>query len=83
MDGVAEFGAVANTVGEEAGELFHFAYCVGHFGRDTEPGHRFGVIGLVAGLHSTLHGEIAFLSHLILIEPDCLTPYCMVMGRSA
>ena len=34
MDGVAEFGAVANTVGEEAGELLHFAYGVGHLGRD-------------------------------------------------
>lgn len=32
MDGVAEFRAVANAVSEEAGELFHFAYGVGHFG---------------------------------------------------
>ena len=34
MDGVAEFGAVANAVSEEAGELFHFANGVGHFGCD-------------------------------------------------
>ena len=34
MDGVAEFGAVANAMSEEAGELLHFADGVGHFGCD-------------------------------------------------
>ena len=34
MDGVAKFGAVANAVGEEAGELFHFADGIGHFSCD-------------------------------------------------
>ena len=34
MDGVAKFGAVANAVGEEAGELFHLADGVGHFSCD-------------------------------------------------
>ena len=31
---MAELGAVANAVGEEAGELLHFADGVGHFGCD-------------------------------------------------
>src|SRR5271154_6254508 len=34
MNFVAKFGAVADAVGEKAGELFHFSGCVGHFGFD-------------------------------------------------
>jgi len=34
MDGVAEFGAIANAMSEEAGELLHLADGVGHFGCD-------------------------------------------------
>jgi hypothetical protein len=34
MNGVAELGAVANAVSEEAGELLHFADGVGHLSRD-------------------------------------------------
>src|SRR5271170_7223885 len=32
VDVVAEFGTVADAMGEEAGELLHFADGVGHFG---------------------------------------------------
>lgn len=34
MDRMAEFRAVANAMSEEAGELLHFAYGIGHFGCD-------------------------------------------------